>query len=85
MLTNSDAIFKAALALPLQLRDDLAAKLLESVVIELGPPDDRTPEDWARIIMERSDELHRDQSDLIDDEVALAKIQAIIDRVASKQ
>jgi hypothetical protein len=85
MLTDSDPIFAAALALPIDLRGELAAKLLESLDDELGPSDDRTPEDWAQIINERSDSLHRDDSDLIDGAVALEMIQAAIDRAAAKK
>jgi hypothetical protein len=85
MSTNAVPIFDAALALPVQLRADLAAKLLESLDDELGPPDNRSPEDWARIIQEQSDSLHRDDSDLIDGEVALEMIQAAIDRTAAKK
>ena len=85
MITNPDPLFAAALALPLQQRADLVTKLLESLDNELPPPDDRTPEAWARIVRERSDALHHGDSDLIDGEVALGMIQAAIDRVAAKR
>lgn len=85
MITNPDPLFAAALALPLHQRADLVTKLLESLDNELPPPDDRTPEDWMRVIMERSDELHHGDSDLIDGQVALEMIQAAIDRAAARR
>ncbi len=83
MTSDAAPIFDAALSLPTALRADLAAKLLESLDDELGPPDDRSPEDWERIIMERSDALHRGETILIDGEVVADKLQAIIDRAGA--
>jgi hypothetical protein len=82
MTSEVAPIFDAALALPVDLRANLAARLLESLD---GPPDDRTPDDWARIIKERSDSLHRGDSDLIDGEIVIAKLQAVIDRASGAQ
>lgn len=80
MITHSDPIFAAALALPLQQRADLAAKLLESLGDEVGPADDRTPDGWAKIVAERSDAFHRGETVPIDGQIVADKLQAIIDR-----
>jgi hypothetical protein len=85
MTPHAAPIFDAALALPEELRADLAAKLIESLKYNLGPPSDRTSDEWVQIIKARSDSLHRDDDDLIDGETALAMIQAAVDRVVAKQ
>jgi hypothetical protein len=83
MLTHSDPIFAAALALPVERRKELAAKLIESLDEGYGPPDNRTPEDWARIIMERSDAIHRGETVSIDGQIVADKLQAIIDQAGA--
>lgn len=83
MSTDSLPIFDAALALPQSLRADLAAKLLESLDDE-PPAPDRTPEEWAAVIAARSDALHRGETELIDGQVVVDKLQAIIDRASRK-
>jgi hypothetical protein len=83
MITNSDPIFDAALALPVELREELAAKLLESLGEVLGPPDNRTPEDWAGIIMDRSNAIHRGETIPVDGQIVADKLQAIIDRAGA--
>jgi hypothetical protein len=82
MSTDSAPVFNAALALPLALRADLAAKLIESLDDESPPALHRSPEEWERVIKERSDELHRGDAHLIDGDVAISMLRAIIDRVA---
>lgn len=84
MITNHDPVFDAALALPLKLRDDLAAILIESVDKEIGVPDDLTSDQWARLVMERSDAFHRGETTPIDGEVIAAKLQAIVDRTSAR-
>ena len=69
-----------ALALPVELRADLATRLIESLEDFGPPPDNRTPEDWGRIIKERSDAIHRGETVLIDGQIVADKLQAIIDR-----
>jgi hypothetical protein len=82
MSTDAAPIFDAALALPEALRADLAAKLIESLDNDAPPAPNRTPQEWERIIKERSDELHRGDAELIDGDVAVAMLRAIVDRVA---
>jgi hypothetical protein len=82
MSTDVALIFDAALALTLDLRADLAAKLIESLDEESSPAPHRSPEEWERIIKERSDELHRGDTELIDGDVAISMLRAIVDRVA---
>ena len=85
MSTDAAPIFDAALALPLALRADLAAKLIESLDEESLPTPHRSPEEWERIIKERSDQLHRGDAKLIDGEVAVTMLRAIVDRLAPAQ
>jgi hypothetical protein len=82
MSTDAAPIFDAALALPQALRADLAAKLIESLDNETPPAPQRSHEEWERIIKERSDALHRGDAELIDGDVAVSMLRAIIDRVA---
>ena len=82
MSTDAAPIFDAALALPEALRADLVAKLIESLDNEAAPVPHRTPQEWERIIKERSDELHRGDAELIDGDVAISMLRAIVDRVA---
>lgn len=84
MSTDAVPIFDAALALPQPLRADLAARLIDSLDDFGPPPDDRSPEDWARIIKERSDAIHRGETVLIDGEAVADKLQAIVDRASAK-
>jgi hypothetical protein len=81
MSTDAAPIFDAALALPPALRADLAAKLIESLDNGAPPAPHRTQE-WERIIKERSDALHRGDAELIDGDVAVSMLRAIVDRVA---
>jgi hypothetical protein len=60
MITNSDPIFDAALALPVELRADLAAKLIQS--LEAAHAELPGPGDWLREIESASDELHRGEA-----------------------
>ena len=82
MSTDAAPIFDAALALPQADRADLVAKLLESLHAEVPPMPHRSPDEWERIIRERSDELHRGDAELIDGEVAVSMLRALVDRVA---
>jgi hypothetical protein len=81
MSTDAAPIFDAALALPQALRADLAAKLIESLD-EKSPLPHRSPQEWERIIKERSDAIHRGDTQLIDGDVAVSMLRAIVDRVA---
>jgi hypothetical protein len=82
MSTDAAPIFDAALALPPSLRADLAAKLIESLDEDSPPAPHRSPEEWERIIKKRSDALHRGDAELIDGDVAISMLRAIVDRVA---
>lgn len=68
-------LFDAALSLPEGLRAELAAQLIESLD---GPSsqDDRTPDEWAAIIKERSDDFHRGESIPLDAGEVLAAARA---------
>ena len=80
MSTDAAPIFDAALALPQALRADLAAKLIESLDIELDPALDRTPEEWLEIINARCDAVDRNEAELIDGEQAIAMLREIVAR-----
>jgi len=82
MNTESLPIFNAALALPQALRADLAAKLLDSLDDEAPYLPDRMPEEWDALIKSRSDAVHNGETELIDGEVAMAKIRAAIDQAS---
>jgi hypothetical protein len=82
MSTDAAPIFDAALGLPQALRADLAAKLIESLDDDTPARPHRTPQEWERIIKERSDELHRGDAELIDGDIAVSMLRAIVDRVA---
>jgi hypothetical protein len=82
MSSDAAPIFDAALALPQALRADLAAKLLESLENATPPLPHRSPDEWERVIKDRSDELHRVDAELIDGEVAVSMLRALVDRVA---
>jgi hypothetical protein len=81
-MLDAAPIFDAALALPVPLRANLAAKLIESLEGDNVEPVGSS--DWLREIDAASDELHRGEADLVDGEVALEIVQAAIDRAAAK-
>jgi hypothetical protein len=83
MIINSDPVFDSALALPVPLRAELAAKLIES--LESVEANSAISGSLRHEIEAASDELHRGEADLVEGEEALAIIQAAIDRAAAKK
>ncbi len=85
MSTEVAPIFDAALALPQALRADLAAKLIESLDNDSPPRPDRTPQEWDALIKSRSDAIHNGEAELIDGDVAMARIRAVVEKASRKQ
>ena len=74
-------IFDAALSLPESLRADLAARLIASLD---GPPPsvrDRSPEEWASILKERSDAIDRGDTILLDGGKVLVAARGCVNTV----
>lgn len=76
----NDMSTDAALGLPLALRADLAAKLIESLDDDIPPSDNCTPDEWVEIINARCEAVDRGEVELIDGEQAIAVLREIVDR-----